>query len=169
LDDANLLSIKIRIGHPKAKHKAVQLLPSGVDEEPVIGHQRRPLEMSVAIDATHTFRKGQLVKWKPGLKNRAMPAYNEIAVVREILAAPVFDDCEQARCAGTPYFREPLTLVLGLFDTDGEFYRQSTFWPSHMLVARFGTSPLAACRPAPYPSRHTYMKANDHKCSTACR
>ena len=73
------------------------------------------------MDASHTFHKGQLVKWKAGLKNRATPAYNEAAVVREVKAAPVYDTCEQGRCAGSPYFGEPLTVVLGIFDPDGDF------------------------------------------------
>jgi hypothetical protein len=72
------------------------------------------------MDKPHIFHKGQLVRWKAGLKNRAAPAYNEAVLVREILAAPVFD-IEASSCAGSPYFREPLTLVLALLDHDGDF------------------------------------------------
>jgi hypothetical protein len=56
-----------------------------------------------------------------GLKNRATPGYNEVAIVREVLVAPVFDSCEAGKCAGSPYFGEPLTLVLGILDPDGDF------------------------------------------------
>jgi hypothetical protein len=38
------------------------------------------------MDKPHIFQKGQLVRWKAGLKNRAAPAYNETVLVREILA-----------------------------------------------------------------------------------
>ena len=69
----------------------------------------------------HVFEKGQLVRWKAGLKNRAIPAYNEPAIIREVLTAPVYDACETARCAGSPYFGEPLSLVLGIVDPDGDF------------------------------------------------
>ena len=60
--------------------------------------------------------------WKAGLKNRGAPAYNEVAVVREVLATPVFDDCEQGRCAGSPYFGEALNLVLAILESDGDFF-----------------------------------------------
>ena len=60
-------------------------------------------------------------RWKPGLKNRAAPAYNEAVLVREILAAPIFDTCEASSCAGSPYFGEPLTLVLALLGHYGDF------------------------------------------------
>jgi len=38
-----------------------------------------------------------------------------------VLAAPVYDGCATARCAGSPYFGEPLSLVLGIVDPDGDF------------------------------------------------
>lgn len=107
--------------HPKAKHTAFQLLPSGAAEAPGAERPRRLLELADAMDTLHTFRRGQLVRWKPGLKNRGLPAYNEVAVVRDVLTVPVFDECDQTSCAGTPYFREPLTLVLAVLDPDGDF------------------------------------------------
>lgn len=107
--------------HPKSGHKAVQLLPSGANEGPAVEQGRRLAELADAMDTPHTFRKGQFVTWKAGLKNRASPAYNEVAVIREVLAAPVFDACDQASCAGSPYFGEPLTLVLAILDPEGDF------------------------------------------------
>jgi hypothetical protein len=109
------------MGHPISGHKAVQLLPSDADEATVVKQARRLAELADAMDTPHTFHTGQFVRWKPGLKNRATPAYNEVAVVREVLAAPVFDGCEQASCAGSPYFGEPLTLVLAILDADGDY------------------------------------------------
>ena len=73
------------------------------------------------MDKPHIFHKGQLVRWKAGLKSRAAPAYNEAVLLREILAAPIFDTCDASSCAGSPYFDEPLTLVLALLDHDGDF------------------------------------------------
>jgi hypothetical protein len=73
------------------------------------------------MDTPQKFQKGQLVRWKAGLKNRKVPAYNEAAIVREVLAAPVFDTCEAASCACTPYFGEPLTLVVACIDPDNDF------------------------------------------------
>jgi hypothetical protein len=110
------------MSHTKKTHKAVQLLPSDAQDGPAAERGRRLTELANAIGAPHTFRKGQLVKWKAGLKNRGAPAYNEVAVVREVLATPVFDDCEQGRCAGSPYFGEPLNLVLAILDSDGDSF-----------------------------------------------
>ena len=67
----------------------------------------------------HAFRTGQLVQWKRGLKNRRTPAYGEPVVVVESLARPVYD--EEIKSGGNPYFREPLTLIAGELDKDGDF------------------------------------------------
>jgi hypothetical protein len=92
-----------------------------VVDHPVTAHARRLTELAASIDEPHPFHKGQLVRWKPGLRNRLLPAYNEPAVVREVLSVPIYDACEKARCSGSPDFGEPLTLVLGVFDPDGDF------------------------------------------------
>ncbi len=63
-------------------------------------------------------RTGQLVKWKAGLKNKRRPETGEPAIVVEILDSPVYD---QEKNAGTSYFREPLDIVLGVFDEDEDF------------------------------------------------
>lgn len=59
----------------------------------------------------YAFVPGDLVTWKPGLRNRRSPQYGQPAVVIEMLEAPVRDREEDA---GSTYFREPLDLVLGL-------------------------------------------------------
>lgn len=107
--------------HQKARQRAVQVLANDANEGPAAERGRRLIELADSMDTLHTFRKGQLVRWKAGLKNRSTPAYNEVAVVRDVLADPVFDECEQGKCAGTPYFGEPLTLVLAFLDSDGDF------------------------------------------------
>ncbi len=61
---------------------------------------------------------GQLVKWKPGLKNKRRPEVGEPAIVIEVLKTPLFDETEGA---GSPYFREPLDVILGVFDEDEDF------------------------------------------------
>ncbi|MBK1647821.1 hypothetical protein [Rhabdochromatium marinum] len=65
---------------------------------------------------THKFKPGDLVTWKPGLKNRRVPRSNQPVVVLEVLSEPVFDS---DRDSGSPYFHEPLDLVLGLFVENG--------------------------------------------------
>lgn len=64
----------------------------------------------------HRFVPADLVTWKPGLKNRRVPRSDQPAVVLEVLAEPVFDS---EKDSGSPYFREPLDVVLGLFVDDG--------------------------------------------------
>src|SRR3974390_2795379 len=94
----------------------IRIIPSPSTEDPATEQARRLTGLSVALDKSHTFEKGQLVRWKAGLKNRSIPAYNEAAIIRAVLAAPVYDGCETARCAGSPYFAEPLSRVLGIVD-----------------------------------------------------
>lgn len=57
------------------------------------------------------FKEGDLVKWKPGLKNRNYPAYDEPVIIVSVLDSPVFDPSELT--AASPYFREPLSLIIG--------------------------------------------------------
>jgi hypothetical protein len=67
----------------------------------------------------HTFNPKQLVRWKSGLKNKGLPEYNEPAIVWEVLPHPRFDN--DAQSAGTPYFHEPLDIILAVLDEDDDF------------------------------------------------
>jgi len=66
----------------------------------------------------YEFQPGQLVRWKPELKNRKFPAYGECGVVVSVLSDPVMDTSNDS---GSPYYREPLDIVLGFVDGDGDF------------------------------------------------
>ena len=68
-----------------------------------------------------TFSAGQLVQGKRGMKNRRRPLTGQPAIVLEVLPTPVLDTNPADSSAATPYFREPLDLVLGLLDSDGDF------------------------------------------------
>lgn len=89
-------------------------------DSPTSNLRSRLAEIASRFDETHAFVKGQFVRWKPGLKNRKLPDYGEPAIVREVLSTPLFDPCEEAACTGSPYFGEPLTLVLGTLDPEGD-------------------------------------------------
>src|SRR6266704_5944646 len=65
----------------------------------------------------HAFEVGQLVQWKPGLRNRLIPRHGLPAVVIDVLDEAVFDN---AIDSGTPFFREPLDLIVGVLDDDGD-------------------------------------------------
>ncbi len=67
---------------------------------------------------TYNFRPGDLVQWKQGLKNKKRPRYGQPAVVIELLKNPIYDTSENP---GSPYFREPLDIVLGLINESGNF------------------------------------------------
>jgi hypothetical protein len=68
----------------------------------------------------HAFKPKQLVRWKQGLKNKAVPEYNEPAIVWEVLREPLYDNAD-AHGTGTSYFREPLDIVLAVMSEEGDF------------------------------------------------
>lgn len=70
-----------------------------------------------SLSSEESFSLGDLVVWKPLLKNRVRPAYGEPAIVVEVLDKPVRNT--EADPSST-YFREPLDIVLGVLDDDGE-------------------------------------------------
>ena len=70
------------------------------------------LERYALLNQQHPFKPGDLVCWKPGLKNRRLPAYGTPAVVLEVLDPAILDTEQES---GSTYFREALSLVLGLF------------------------------------------------------
>ena len=74
-------------------------------------HERYQLLMQ-----PHRFNPGELVTWKPGLKNKRYPRYGRPSVVIEVLETPLLDREDKA---GSTYFREPLDLVHGLIWDDG--------------------------------------------------
>ena len=63
----------------------------------------------------HEFKVGDLVEWKPGMAYKAVEGP---FIVVEVLPEPL---CNDENGAGSPYFMEPLDLVLGLWvpDRDG--------------------------------------------------
>ena len=72
----------------------------------------------VAFNTKNNFNVGDFVQWKPGLKNKKRPRYNQPAIIMELLDHPVFDT---EKDSGSPYFREPLDMVIGFLDSDNDF------------------------------------------------
>jgi hypothetical protein len=89
--------------------------PANIDS-PTELHQHKLKELAERLDQFHSFANGQFVKWKAGLKNRKFPDYGEPAIVTAILPSAIFDPGEST--AGSPYFQEPLTFVLGIYKDD---------------------------------------------------
>ncbi len=80
----------------------------------------------------HAFAPGDLVTWKPGLQNRRLPKYGEPAIVLQVLSEPVLDTEKES---GSAYFREPLSLVLGVLLDEGN--RRGDFLAWHFDGRRF--------------------------------
>ena len=95
---------------------AIRLSDAAKSDLPTELHRYKLKELAERLDQLHSFTRGQFVKWKPGLKNRKFPDYGEPAIVTAILPSAIFDPGEVT--AGSPYFQEPLTFVLGTYRDD---------------------------------------------------
>jgi hypothetical protein len=65
----------------------------------------------------NSFKPGQIVRWKQGLKNKDVPEYNQPVIVWEILSKPLFDS-SRVNVSASPNFHGPLDIVLGIMDGD---------------------------------------------------
>jgi len=66
-----------------------------------------------------SLKVGDIVKWKAGMRNRRFPAADGVAIVTKIYPKPVYD--EKFKDSGSPQFHDPMTMVLGVIDEDGDF------------------------------------------------
>ncbi|WP_438352331.1 hypothetical protein [Microbacterium sp. CJ88] len=96
------------------------------------------LEQYRALTTHESFAPGDLVVWKPGLKNRVRPAYDEPAVVVEVLDNPVLNTESDP---SSVYFREPLDILIGILDDEEE-----------ILVYHFDSRRFTVKRDDPNPS-----------------
>jgi hypothetical protein len=87
-----------------------------------------------SLTEPHLFNAGDVVTWKPGLRNRRWPSYGKPAIVVEVLDPPVFD---AEKDSGNPYFREPLDIALGVFIEDGPHRGDFMVW--HVDARRLQT------------------------------
>lgn len=94
---------------------AIRLAETVETASPIQERMELLKQLSVRLDEHHVFTKGQFVRWKPGLKNKRYPDYDEPAIVMSVLQVPTFDP---EATASTPYFQEPLNLVIGVFLED---------------------------------------------------
>ena len=62
-----------------------------------------------ALNQKNTFKPGDIVGWKPGMKHKRSEGP---FIVVEVLDEPIINTNAEA---GSAYFREPLDLVLGSF------------------------------------------------------
>jgi hypothetical protein len=86
--------------------------------------ERRAVPDTQALEAAHAaykerhvFTEGQLVRWKPKLRNKQLPEYGQLAIVMNVLDEPVANVVEPS---DSPYYHEPLDIVLGVIDGSGD-------------------------------------------------
>lgn len=71
-----------------------------------------------AFSDKEIFKSGELVKWKPGLRNKGGLNYDDFAIVVDVLQEPIFDP---EKDSGSPYFKEPLDMLVAFLDSDNDF------------------------------------------------
>ena len=74
-------------------------------------------KVSAFLADSQNFQKGDIVRWKKGLKNKKYPKDGQLCVVIEELSTPLMHDSQSP---GSPYYREPLDLVVALLDDDSD-------------------------------------------------
>jgi len=62
---------------------------------------------------------GDIVVYKPGLRNRRYPVNGTAGIVTRVFPVPIKDESKNE--AGSPYFNEELTVSVGILDNDGDF------------------------------------------------
>lgn len=75
--------------------------------------------LSAAYKDSNSFKVGDIVQWKEGLKNKKLPHYDEPCIVVEVLGKPIID--KEAPLA-SPYYGEKLDIKLGILGPNGEFF-----------------------------------------------
>lgn len=104
-------------GPDEAKAKALLSLLTKNKKKKAPNTPETLVAAAATFHARHQFTAGQLVTWKKGMKNRRSPGYGEPAIVIEVLATPLLNPGDES---GTPYFREPLDIIIGTLDADGD-------------------------------------------------
>jgi len=77
-------------------------------------HEKLKYAFSLLI-TSHTFKPGDIVEWKNGLKNKRA---NGPFIVTEVLTSPVLSKPDDS---GSCYYREPLDVKLAIIDDDDDF------------------------------------------------
>jgi hypothetical protein len=105
---------------PEQRLELIEHLTGSAEEPPISVSTLDPEALRSAHHSyaqDHTFTPGQIVQWKPRLRNKRLPEYGQPAIVMQVLAEAIINTGEPA---DSPYYREPLTLVLGMLDGAGD-------------------------------------------------
>lgn len=66
-------------------------------------------------EVKHTFKVGDLVTWKPGLRIHKFPGVGQPAVITEVLSEPFLRPIDHE--SGSAYWREPYDVKIGVIVT----------------------------------------------------
>jgi len=72
--------------------------------------------LNARLQERYHLEVGQIVTWKPRLQNKRSDGP---FVVNEVLPEPILDVNKES--SGSPYFREPLDILVGMQDADDDF------------------------------------------------
>lgn len=95
--------------------KFINSLDVTKDDDSAIQELKKSYEAYISNESLST---GDVVSWKPGMRNRTLPNYRQPAIVIEKLQYPIFDESQNA---GSQYFHEPLDLRVGFLDDNNQF------------------------------------------------
>ncbi len=101
---------------PERNFPVLHLADGPAKDDPAEARKRMLKQLVDRLDEGHVFSRGQIVVWKAGLKNKKRPDYGEPAIVTGVYPTPIYDETENS--SGSPYFYEPLSLVIGLYYDD---------------------------------------------------
>lgn len=72
----------------------------------------------LALMDKHTFKSGDLITWKPGLRHVKYPEDGEPGIVVEVLDPPLI---ETGFDSSSAYFRNPMDIIIGVILPSGDF------------------------------------------------
>lgn len=121
-----------RIGLDDDSHRNLLLDDDDLLDSPLEGLAAALKLRFEGLNTPHRFKVGDIVRWKPGFQNRLFPRPDKIAIVLEVLSAPIFDS---EKDSSSTYFREPLDIVLGIFLDTGPHRGDFLSW--HFDSRRF--------------------------------
>lgn len=112
--DAAFTSLLNNMLQTSGEYLEIDTAPMSDQHEQLLALQRR-----FSAPPVTPFQPGKFVQWKAGMQNRKFPRAGEPAIVMEVFSAPLFS--QNPDNEGSNVFREPLSLVLGILDEDGDF------------------------------------------------
>jgi hypothetical protein len=117
----------------KEREEIAALVKQMIEEEEDLSNPNTPIEkpnyrseeyinyirsVAARFIKKEKFQLGQLVQWKENLQNRILPEEGQPAIVLKVLDEPIIHDNKEP---GSPYFGEPLDIVLGVLDSKNRF------------------------------------------------